>query len=80
MLNCAQHIPRAATKERRAMTPRRIKPYSEQVAEDAKRQQQLRLYQRNQMFGILLIAAAICAWWLFHTNPKWIITPGWWRP
>jgi hypothetical protein len=28
----------------------------------------------------LLVAAAILAWWLFHTNPAWIFPPGWWRP
>jgi len=28
---------------------------------------------------MLLLAAAILAWWLIHTNPKWIFPPGWWR-
>jgi hypothetical protein len=29
---------------------------------------------------LLIIAAAILVWWLFHTNPRWIFPPGWWRP
>ena len=62
------------------MVETRIKPYREQVAEETRRAEQLRVYRRNQVFGVLLVATAICAWWLFHTNPKWIFPPGWWRP
>jgi hypothetical protein len=58
----------------------RIKPYDQQVAEQARRAEQTRLYRRNQALGLVLLAAAICLWWLFHTNPKWIFPPGWWRP
>ncbi|HVU46182.1 MAG TPA: hypothetical protein VHD85_08650 [Terracidiphilus sp.] len=58
----------------------RIKPHLEQVAQDEQRAEQSRTYRRNQVFGLVLLAAAICAWWLFHTNPKWIFPPGWWRP
>jgi hypothetical protein len=58
----------------------RIKPYSEQEAERARRDEQRRVYRRNQVFGLLIVAAAILAWWLVHTNPKWIFPPGWWRP
>jgi hypothetical protein len=57
----------------------RIKPYAEQQAELARRTDQKRLYRRNQAFGLLIVAVAICAWWLLHTNPKWLFTPGWWR-
>ena len=45
-----------------------------------RRQLQGRAFRRNQTFGLLIIAAAILAWWLFHTNPKWIFPSGWWRP
>jgi len=55
----------------------RIKPYNQQVAEKARRDEQLRAFRRNQVFGLLLVAAAILLWWLFHTNPKWIFPPGW---
>ncbi len=62
------------------MVEYRIKPYAQQVAEQARRAEQTRLYRRNQALGLMLVAAAILIWWLFHTNPKWIFPPGWWRP
>jgi len=62
------------------MVETRIKPYFEQVAEEERRAEQTRAYRRNQALGLLLVAAAIVAWWLFHTNPQWIFPSGWWRP
>lgn len=62
------------------MVERRIKPHLQQEAEDARRAEQRRLYRRNQVFGLLIVASAVVAWWLFHTNPHWIFPPGWWRP
>jgi hypothetical protein len=62
------------------MSAHRIKPYLEQQAVQQARDRQRQLARRNQVFGLLIIAALICAWWLFHTNPKWIFPPGWWRP
>jgi hypothetical protein len=62
------------------MVQTRIKPYLQQVAEKSRRAEQTRIYRRNQVFGLLLVAGAILAWWLFHTNPAWISPPGWWRP
>lgn len=62
------------------MAQRRTKPYAQRQAEEMRRAEQRRIYRRNQGFGLLLVAAVICAWWLFHTNPKWIFPPGWWRP
>jgi hypothetical protein len=62
------------------MVETRIKPYNEQAAEAARRAEQTRVYRRNQVFGLLLVAAAILIWTLFHTNPRWIFPPGWWRP
>jgi len=61
------------------MVETRIKPYAEQEAEREKHEAQRRAFRRNQVFGLVILAAAICAWWLFHTNPKWIAPPGWWR-
>jgi len=58
---------------------RRIKPHDEQQAAKAARDEQRRIFARNQVFGLVLLAAAICLWWLWHTNPKWIFPPGWWR-
>ncbi len=58
----------------------RIQPYAEQAGEQQRRAEQRRLFRRNQTFGLLILAAFVCAWWLLHTNPKWIFPPGWWRP
>ena len=61
------------------MMDRRIKPYLEQVDEDARRAEQTRVYRRNQAFGVMLVAGAIVGWWLWRANPKWIFPTGWWR-
>jgi hypothetical protein len=61
------------------MADTRIKPYRDQLAEQKLREQQRRDTLRNQVFGLLLLAAAILTWWLSHTNPKWIFPTGWWR-
>lgn len=62
------------------MVQSRIKPYSQQVAEKTRRWRQQRMYRRNQIFGVMLVAAAILVVWLLRTNPKWIFPAGWWRP
>jgi hypothetical protein len=62
------------------MVQTRIKPHYQQVAEKGRRAEQTRVYRRNQILGLVLVAVAILLWWLFHTNPKWIFPPGWWRP
>jgi hypothetical protein len=61
------------------MVERRIKPYFEEQAETERRVAQTRAYRRNQVIGLLLVAAAILTLWLFRTNPKWIFPSGWWR-
>lgn len=62
------------------MVETRIKPYKQLVAEREGREEQTRRFRRNQVFGLLIVAAAILAWALWHTNPNWIFPPGWWRP
>jgi len=62
------------------MVQTRIKPFSQQAAEQAKRDEQRRAFRRNQVYGLLIMVAAIVLWRLFHTNPAWIFPPGWWRP
>jgi hypothetical protein len=57
----------------------RIKPHLEQVDAQARRAEQTRAFRRNQVFGLLIVAAAILIFWLFRTNPRWIFPPGWWR-
>jgi hypothetical protein len=61
------------------MVDTRIKPHREQLAEQERRLAQRRAFIRNQTIGLVLFAAIILVWWLFHTNPKWIFPPGWWR-
>jgi hypothetical protein len=61
------------------MIQTRIKPYLEQVAEKARRAEQTRVYRRNQILGLVLVAAVILLWALLHTNPAWIFPTGWWR-
>ena len=62
-----------------AMVERRIRPYLEQVALRERREELRRLSRRNQALGLVLVAGAILAWWLFHTRPGWIFPTGWWR-
>jgi hypothetical protein len=62
------------------MVQTRIKPYHQEVAEKARRQEQSQLYRRNQIFGLMLVAAVILLVCLLRTNPNWIFPPGWWRP
>jgi hypothetical protein len=62
------------------MKQARIKPFFQQVAETARRREQLQAYRRNQVFGLVLVAMAILIVALLRTNPKWIFAPGWWRP
>jgi hypothetical protein len=71
---------RAGQPEGRVLVQTRIKPYVQEVAEKARRRQQQRVFRRNQVFGLVLVAAAILLFWLLRTNPKWIFPPGWWRP
>jgi len=65
--------------ETRALTDTRTKPYLAQADAAARREAQQEAFKRNQIFGLMLVAAAILAWWLYHTNPGWIFPPGWWR-
>lgn len=62
------------------MVETRIKPFSQRAAEAAKRADQLRVFRRNQVVGLLILAGIIVLWRLFHTNPAWIFPTGWWRP
>jgi hypothetical protein len=52
-------------------------PTTEQVRD--RREAQAYAFRRNQAFALVALAAGICLWWLFHTNPKWILPAGWWR-
>jgi hypothetical protein len=62
------------------MAHTRIKLRSKQPDARTRREQQTYHYRRSQIFGVLMMAAAILLWTLFHTNPNWLFPPGWWRP
>jgi len=62
------------------MVQTRIKPYFQEVDEKARRSEQLRIFRRNQVFGLVLVALVILLVALLRTNPRWIFPPGWWRP
>lgn len=61
------------------MTETRTKQHGEQVADPERREAQESAFRRNQAFALVALAAGVCLWWLFHTNPKWIAPVGWWR-
>jgi ferric-dicitrate binding protein FerR (iron transport regulator) len=61
------------------MTRNRTPALVQQAAESPRRAQ-LRRFRRNQLLGVLLVAAAILLAALLRTNPRWIFPPGWWRP
>ena len=62
------------------MVQTRIKPHFQEVAEKTRRREQLRVFRRNQVFGVLLVALVILIVALLRTNPRWIFPSGWWRP
>ena len=57
----------------------RIKPHREKIAAEERREALRRFTLRRQTVGMLILAGLIVLWWLFHTDPKWIFPPGWWR-
>lgn len=61
------------------MVQTRIQPLHRQQAERARRAGQQRLFRRNQMAGLLLLAALICLWTLLRTHSSWIFPTSWWR-
>lgn len=64
---------------RQPMVTARIKPHSEQMEENARREEQKRQFRRNQIFGLLIAAVLVILWTLWHTNRAWIFPTGWWR-
>lgn len=62
------------------MTRNRMEASLPQLDAKDRRALQLRSFRRNQIFGVLLLAAAILFAALLRTHPQWIFPPGWWRP
>src|SRR6185312_2515089 len=46
------------------MTGSLIKPHQQQVAEQERREAQRRVFRRNQILGLLILAVMVCAWWI----------------
>jgi hypothetical protein len=61
------------------MVQTRIKPHDQLVAERERRAEQTRVFRRNQMFGLLILAALIFLYWAIRTKPGWVLPAGWWR-
>lgn len=57
----------------------RIKPYKQVMAEQERRAQQTLRFRRNQIVGLVLVAALVFLWTLLHTHRQWIFPTGWWR-
>jgi hypothetical protein len=57
----------------------KIESYSARQQRDARRENQRRIFSRNQAIGLLLTAAAVLAYRLLHTPSGWLFPPGWWR-
>jgi hypothetical protein len=57
-----------------------IQPHLDQKQAAARRAAHTHVFRRNQVFGLLIFAAIILAWWYFRANKSWIWTPNWWKP
>ena len=65
--------------ENRAMSQNHIPQQHQLVAEGLREAGQRRRFRRNQIFGLLIIAALILLSWLLRTQSGWILPTGWWR-
>ena len=61
------------------MVDQRIKPHAQQQVGVARRDQQARVFRRNQVFGLLILAAAIILFWLLRAPRGWAFPVGWWH-
>lgn len=61
------------------MVEQRIKPYAEKELGTAHRERQTREFRRNQVLGLLILAAAIVVFWLIRAPRGWAFPAGWWR-
>lgn len=61
------------------MVEQRIKPYAEKELGAVHREGQTREFRRNQVIGLLILAAAIVVFWLIRAPRGWAFPAGWWR-
>lgn len=57
----------------------KLESYAVQQQRIAHRSAQRKAFYRNQAIGLLLAAAAVLTYRLFHTPSGWLFPPGWWR-
>jgi len=57
----------------------RLESYGIQQEQAARRDEQRRLFHRNQAIGLLAAAAAVLVYRMLHTPSGWLFPPGWWR-
>jgi hypothetical protein len=57
----------------------RLKSYDVQQQRQARRAVQRRSFFRRQAVGLLIAAAVVLAYRIFHTPSGWLFPQGWWR-
>lgn len=72
-------MPGSDTMAAATMVDQRIKPHMQQEVAEARRAEQRRVYVRNQVFGLLMLAAAIVIFWLVRAPRGWAFPAGWWH-
>ena len=55
------------------------KNHQAELEADEQRAKQGNLFRRNQMLGLLLVAAAVLAWGMLRAPKGWLFPPGWWK-
>lgn len=58
---------------------RALKSHQEEREAADRRAEQRQLFRRNQMLGLLLVAAAVLAWGMLRAPKGWLFPPGWWK-
>lgn len=58
---------------------RALKSHQEEREAANRRAEQRQLFRRNQMLGLLLVAAAVLAWGMLRAPKGWLFPPGWWK-
>ena len=57
----------------------KLESFAVQQLRQLRREDQRKAFHRNQAIGLLLAAAAVLAYRVFHTPSGWLFPQGWWR-
>jgi hypothetical protein len=57
----------------------RLENFAIEEERKARRESQHAAFYRNQAIGLLIVAAAVLVYRLFHAPSGWLFPPGWWR-